>query len=213
MKMASLWGLALLVGMSTLLSSCDMRSDTEEEYLEVIGEHEQTISDAGYRLNLSYNGPVNMRKSFLHWADSLQKVVPSMVLTNENIYFHYMPEQMAKEKIRPDMFQSSVSYNITVGDSAMYARIMKDVLDRNFPFSVNVSGTYLDQDRRRQVQQELMQKALENAKTKLNFLSKGADSYVIVGVEELDNTVPYGPEYNDFNRRMVSRLRVKARLL
>lgn len=29
----------------------------------------------------------------------------------------------------------------------------------------------------------------------------------------MDNTVPYGPEYNDFNRRMVSRLRVKARRL
>jgi hypothetical protein len=95
----------------------------------------------------------------------------------------------------------------------MYARIMQDVLKHNFPFNVNVSGTYLDQDKRQQVQQELMQKAIEHAKSKLNFLSKGEGSYEIVGVEELDNTLQYGPEYNDFNRRMVARLRVRAKLL
>ncbi|MFD3001596.1 SIMPL domain-containing protein [Pontibacter toksunensis] len=212
MKQVHVWVLVLLAGFGTL-SSCQVRDEEKEDYLEVIGEHEQTMPDAGYRLNLSYNGPMGMRNEFMEWADSLQKQVPNMVLTSENIYIHYMPEQMGREKIKPEMYQTSVSYNITVADSAMYGRIMQDVLRHNFPFSVNVSGTVIDPAKRQQVQQELMQQALENAKAKLNFLSPGEGSYKIVGVEEMDNTVPYGPEYNDFNRRMVSRVKVKARLL
>ncbi|WP_181885107.1 SIMPL domain-containing protein [Pontibacter diazotrophicus] len=211
MKNVCVWVLAMLAGFGTL-SSCQVHDEAQEDYLEVIGEHERSMPDAGYRLNLSYNGPMGMRDKFMEWADSLQKQVPNMVLTSENIYIHHMPEQMGQEKIRPEMYQTSVSYNITVADSAMYGRIMQDVLRHNFPFSVNVSGTVLDPDKRQQVQQELMQQALDNAKAKLNFLSNGEDSYRIVGVEELDNTVPYGPEYNDFNRRMVARLKVKARL-
>ncbi|GAB3529759.1 hypothetical protein GCM10027443_09530 [Pontibacter brevis] len=212
MKKVNIWVLVLLAGFGAL-SSCQHRDEAQEDYIEVIGEHEQAMFDAGYRLNLSYNGPMDMRSKFMQWADSLQKQVPSMVLTSENIYLHYMPEQMGQEKIRPEMYQTSVSYNITVADSVMYGRIMQDVLRHKFPFSVNVSGTVLDPARRQQVQQELMQKALQNAKAKLGFLGKGEGSYRIVGVEELDNTVPYGPEYNDFNRRMVARLKVKARLL
>lgn len=124
-----------------------------------------------------------------------------------------MPEQMGKEKIQPNMMQSSISYKIVAADSAVYGRILRDMLRRNIPFNLNIAGTYLDQAKRRQVQQELMQEALEHARTKLSFLANGGDKYEIVGVEEMDNTVPYGPEYNNFNRRMVSRLRVKARRL
>lgn len=147
MKQVHVWVLALLAGFGTL-SSCQVRDDAQEDYLEVIGEHEQSMPDAGYRLNLSYNGPMSMRSEFMEWADSLQKQVPGMVLTSENIYIHYMPEQMGREKIRPEMYQTSVSYNVTVADSAMYGRIMQDVLRHNFPFSVNVSGTVLDPAKR-----------------------------------------------------------------
>lgn len=91
--------------------------------------------------------------------------------------------------------------------------MLRDMLRRNIPFNLNIAGTYLDQAKRRQVQQELMQEALAHAKTKLSFLANGGEKYEIVGVEEMDNTVPYGPEYHDFNRRMVSRVKVKARRL
>lgn len=104
-----------------------MRDEAQEDYLEVIGEHEQSMPDAGYRLNLCYNGPMGMRNKFMEWADSLRKQVPDMVLTSENIYIHYMPEQIGQEKIRPEIYQTSVSYNITVADSAMYGRIMQAV--------------------------------------------------------------------------------------
>ena len=211
MKKLHVWVLALLAGAATL-SGCQVRGEEEEEYLEVIGEYEQTMPDAGYRLNLSYNGPMSMRQQFMQWADSLQQEVPNMVLTNENIYINYMPEQMGQEKIRPGMFQSSVSYNVTVPDSATYGRIMRDALRHNFPFNVNVSGTFVDPAKRQELQRDLMQKAMENARAKLDFLSEGERAYEIVGVEELDNNQPYGPEYYDFNRRMVSRVKVKARL-
>ena len=212
MKKVNVWVLALLAGVGTL-GGCDMRGNAGEDYLEVIGEAEQTMPDAGYRLNLSYNGPMNMREKFSTWADSLQKEVPSMVLTSDNIYINYMPEQMGQEKITPNMMQSSISYNILAADSAMYGRILRDMLRRNIPFSLNIAGTFLDQEQRRQVQQELMQEALQHAKAKLGFLAGGEGKYEITGVEEMDNTVPYGPEYNDFNRRMVSRLKVRARRL
>jgi len=212
MEKVNVWVLALLTGFSTL-NSCQMRSSPGEDYLEVIGEFEQTMPDAGYRLNLSYNGPMSMRGNFMHWADSLQKQVPSMVLTSDNIYINYMPEQMAQEKIKPSMMQSNISYNIIAPDSATYGRILRDMLRRNIPFNMNIAGTFLDQTKRQQLQQELMQKALEHARTKLRFLANGEGNYEIVGVEEMDNTVPYGPEYNDLNRRMVARLKVKARRL
>lgn len=212
MRKANVWVLALLAGVATL-GSCDTRSTAAEDYLEVIGEAEQTMPDAGYRLNLSFNGPMNMRDKFSTWADSLQKEVPNMVLTSDNIYINYMPEQMGKEKITPNMMHSNISYNIIAADSAMYGRILRDMLRRNIPFNLNIAGTFLDQGQRRKVQQELMQEALDHAKTKLSFLANGEDKYEIVGVEEMDNTVPYGPEYFDFNRRMVSRLKVKARRL
>ncbi|WP_161890971.1 ATP-binding protein [Pontibacter russatus] len=212
MKKVSVWVLALLAGVGAL-GSCDMRSNAGENYLEVIGEAEQTMPDAGYRLNLSYNGPVSLRDKFSAWADSLQREVPGMVLTSDNIYINYMPEQMGQQKITPNMMQSSISYNILAADSAMYGRILRDMLRRNIPFSLNISGTFLDQEQRRKVQQQLMQQALAHAKAKLGFLADGEGKYEIVGVEEMDNTVPYGPEYNDFNRRVVSRLKVKARRL
>ncbi|AKD05352.1 hypothetical protein PKOR_22760 [Pontibacter korlensis] len=208
MRKLNVWVLVALLGLGTL-SACETRSSTEEEnYLQVIGEYEQSMPDAGYRLNLSYNGPMNMRARFTRWADSLQQVVPSMVLTSDNTYLNYMPEQMGQEKIKPSMFQTSVSYNIVVPDSATYGRIIQSALDHKFPFNVNVSGTFVEPERK----QELMQKAMENARVKLNFLSGGAGSYEIVGVEELDNIQPMGPEYYEFNRKMVSRVKVKARL-
>ena len=212
MKKVCVWVLALLASV-VALGSCDMRGTAGEDYLEVIGEAEQTMPDAGYRLNLSYNGPMSMRAKFSAWADSLQQKVPGMVLTSDNIYINYMPEQMGQEKITPNMMQSSISYNILAADSAMYGRILRDMLRRNIPFSLNIAGTFLDQEQRRQVQQKLMQEALEHARAKLGFLAGGEGDYEIVGVEEMDNTVPYGPEYNDFNRRVVSRLKVKARRL
>lgn len=97
--------LALLTGFGTI-SSCEMRSNATGDYLEVIGESEQTMSEAGFRLNLSYNGPLSMRGKFTAWADSLQKEIPDMVLTSDNIYINYMPEQMGQEKIQPNMMQS-----------------------------------------------------------------------------------------------------------
>ena len=208
----TVWALALLASLGAF-SGCDLRSNAPEVYLEVIGESEQTMADAGFRLNLSYNGPLSMRGQFTAWADSLQKEIPDMVLTSDNIYINYMPEQIGKGKIQPNMMQSNISYNIVAADSAVYGRILRDMLRRNIPFNLNIAGTYLDQEQRRKVQQKLMQEALEHAQTKLSFLANGPDKYEIVGVEEMDNTVPYGPEYNDFNRRMVSRIRVKARRL
>ncbi|WP_266202334.1 SIMPL domain-containing protein [Pontibacter kalidii] len=212
MKRLNLWVLSALLGVGTL-SSCQTRSAAEEEdYLQVIGEYEQQMPEAGYRLSLSYNGPMRLRPAFTRWADSLQQVVPSMVLTNDNTYLHYMPEQMGQEKIKPGMFQTSLTYNMVVPDSAAYGRIIQSALDHNFPFNMNVTGTFVEPERKQELQQELMQKAMENARTKLNFLSGGADKYKIVGVEELDNLQPYGPEYYEFNRKMVSRVKVKARL-
>ena len=212
MRKPLVWLLALLTGFGTM-SGCEMRSNATEDYLEVIGEAERTMADAGFRLNLSYNGPLSMRAKFSAWADSLQQEVPGMVLTSDNIYINYMPEQMGQEKIQPGMMQSNISYNMIAADSAVYGRILRDLLRRNIPFNLNIAGTQLELSRRREVQQELMQEALAHATTKLSFLANGDDKYEIVGVEEMDNTVPYGPEYYDFNRRMVSRLKVKARRL
>ncbi|MCC9138612.1 hypothetical protein ACFSKU_03015 [Pontibacter silvestris] len=78
--------------------------------------------EGGYRLNLSYNGPLDMRNQFITWVDSLQQKVPSMVKMNENIYVNYMPEQMGR-KVNKNMFQTSVSYNLIVQDSSMYDSI------------------------------------------------------------------------------------------
>ncbi len=207
----NVWVCSALLGLGAL-SSCETRSAAEEEnYLQVIGEYEQQMPEAGYRLNLSYNGPMHMRPAFTRWADSLQQVVPSMVLMNDNTYLNYMPEQMGQEKIRPGMFQTSVTYNLVVPDSATYGRIIQSALDHNFPFNMNVTGTFVEPERKQELQQELMQKALENAKAKLNFLS-GEKKYEVVGVEELDNMQPYGPEYYEFNRKMLARVKVKARL-
>ncbi len=200
-----------LLAVFGLMAGCGNRHTTEEGMLTVIGEYEQTMPDAGYRLNLSFNGTMRQRNEFMRWADSLQREVPSMMLTSDNVYINYMPEQAAQQHTQPDMFQSNISYNIIAADSAMYQRILKDILRRNLPFNLNVGGTFLDHGKRQAIQQELMQKALENATQKLNAMAGGEEHYDIVTVEEMDNTVPYGPEYNDFNRRMVSRLKVTAR--
>ena len=58
----------------------------------------------------------------------------------------------------------------------------------------------------------MLQQALNDAKIKLSFLAGQDRTYEIIGIEELDNTTPYGPEYYDFNRRKMARIRVKARL-
>lgn len=211
MKRGNNWLVAALL-VAGLVSGCDNRAlQPEENYLQVIGEAERPMVDAGYRLNLSYNGSMESRERFTQWADSLAKKLPGMSLINESVYFNYMPEQMGKEKIKPSMFQTSVSYNVTVPDSATYNRIIQDALDRQFPFNVNVSGTYLDEAKRAQVQQQLMDEALEHARAKLNSLSGGEGKYEIVGIEELDSNQPYGPEYYEFNRRMVARVKVKAK--
>ncbi|GHA79801.1 hypothetical protein GCM10007389_37550 [Pontibacter akesuensis] len=188
------------------------KEQQEDDYLQVIGEAEMPMDEAGYRLNLSYNGPMHIRHKFAAWADSLAKELPGMALINESVYMNYMPEEIGKQKLRPDMFQTSVSYNVTVPDSATYGRIVRDALAHQFPFNLNVSGTFVEEAKRGQLQQELMAQALENAKAKLNSLSGGAGAYKIVGIEELDSNQPYGPEYYDFNRKMVSRVKVKARL-
>ncbi len=212
MKKHTLLALSLATSIS-LLSSCDNRNTaTEENYIEVIGEYEQPTPDAGYRLNLSYNGPISMRDKFQKWADSLQQKFPSMVKTNENIFMNYMPEQMGP-KINKNMFQVGVSYILTVSDTAAYNQITRDALKRNFPFNVNVMGTFVEPGKRLAIQKEMMQKAIENAKSKIETLSGGTDrKYEIVVIEELDNTTPYGPEYYDFNRRMIARIKVKAQL-
>ena len=198
-----------------VLSSCENRTITQAEpdYLEVIGEYEQTYEEAGYRLNLSYNGPLSMRERFQHWADSLQKQHPEMVKVNENIFVNYMPGQTDR-KISRSMYQVGVAYNLTVADTAAYNRITRDALRRGFPFSINVTGTFTEPARKAALQKEMMQKALDNAKAKLDLLSSasGGRAYTVVGVEELDANVPFGPEYYDYNRRAVSRLKVKARL-
>ncbi|QCR22978.1 SIMPL domain-containing protein [Pontibacter sp. SGAir0037] len=193
-------------------SSCTSRQAPDEGYLEVIGEYEQPAAEAGYRLNLSYNGPLSLKDKFQVWADSLQKQYPSMIKMNENIFVGYMPEQMDK-KMRTDMYQAGVSYNLDVADTAAYNQITRDALKRNFPFNVNVSGAYLSPEQRVKLQEQMLAKALENAKVKLNFLNKTtARQYEIVSIEELETNSPFGHEYYDFNRRVVSKVRVKAKL-
>jgi hypothetical protein len=193
-------------------SSCTTNdNDQEEDYLVVIGEAEMQLPNAGYRLNLSYNGPMSIRPKFITWADSIQRELPGMSKISENIFLNYMPEQMGKE-VNKDMYQTSISYWINVEDSTLFADITQDLLNRNIPFNINVMGTFLDPVKKAELQQELMDKALENAKTKLEYLTVPDRKYVVVAVEEIDNTTPYGPEYYDFNRKMVTRLRVKARL-
>ncbi|MFD2247309.1 SIMPL domain-containing protein [Pontibacter ruber] len=205
----------VLVFVLGALSSCENQTITggEQNYLEVIGEHEQTYEEAGYRINLAYNGPLSMRDRFQQWADSLQQKHPGMVKVNDNLFVNYMPEQMDK-KISRSMFQVGVTYNLYVADTAVYNQITRDALRSGFPFSINVTGTYMSPARKIALQKDMMQKALDNAKTKLDYLSRasGNRAYTIVGVEELDANVPFGPEYYDYNRRAVSRLKVKARL-
>ncbi|HEY4650739.1 MAG TPA: SIMPL domain-containing protein [Pontibacter sp.] len=212
MKKMSLWVLAL-AGSATFSTGCQQQHTTDDErYLEVIGEYDQATPDAGYKLNLSYNGPMEMRQKFQVWADSLQKELPGMVKTNDNIYLNYMPEQMGK-RITKDMYQVGVTYLVNVADSATYQRIADDLLKRNVPFSLNMMGTFIDPAKKIAVQKEILAKALDNAKAKLDFLKADNNkTYEIVSIEELDNIQPYGPDYYDFNRRMVARVKVKARL-
>jgi len=197
-----------------LLTACKMETEKDEEgrYLEVIGEYEQAIPDGGYRLNLSYNGPMSLRKKFDVWADSMQQVLPSMTKTNDNIYINYMPEQMGK-KITDNMFQVGVGYNVLVNDSSTYNSIAKDLLRQNIPFSLNMTGAFIEPVKELGLQKELLKKAIENAKAKIDFLKGDSGStYEIISIEELDNQPPYGPDYYDYNRRMATRVKVKARL-
>ncbi|MHA6248296.1 SIMPL domain-containing protein [Pontibacter sp. CAU 1760] len=211
MNVKTLYRLLLMLCLAGL-GSCRQYSDEQGHYLEVIGEAEQAMPEAGYKLNLFYNGPLPMRNQFRQWADSLQKQVPSMMLTSDNIFFNHMPGMEVNQPSSPDRMQSSMSFNILVTDSAMYSRILQDLVRRQLPFNLNVNGTYLEPKKRQELMQQLLQKSVDDAKTKLRYLApKGAD-FEIVSITELDNTVPYGPEYNDFNRRMVSRVKVNARL-
>ncbi|MBB6611744.1 SIMPL domain-containing protein [Pontibacter sp. Tf4] len=213
MKKMHLW-LLVLAGSATLLAGCQQRDmdDDDERYLEVIGEYEQVTPDAGYKLNLSYNGPMELRQKFQKWVDSLQQELPTMVKTNDNIYLNYMPEQMGK-RVTPNMYQVGVTYMVNVADSATYQRIADQLLKRNIPFSLNMMGTFIDPAKKAEIQQQMLGKAIENAKTKLNFLKgDGSQSYEIISIEELDNVAPYGPEYYEYNRRMLSRVKVRARL-
>ncbi len=214
MKKMQLWLLAVS-GSATILVSCQVRETSEDEkhFIEVIGEHEQVTPDAGYRLNLSYNGPMKQRAEFQSWADSVKKVFPEMMKVNDNIYMNYMPEQTGKP-IKPEMYQVGITYMISVEDSAAYGQLTDDLLKHNIPFNLNMTGTFVNPQDRLKLQKQLLAKAVENAKAKLDFL-KGSDdrTYEIISIEELDNMQPYGPEYYEYNRRMASRVRVKARLL
>ena len=120
------------------LSSCEFREPGNDNYLEVIGQHEQQMPEAGYRLNLSYNGPMDKRDEFVAWADSLRQKVPGMVKTNESIYVNYMPDQMGRN-VSKDMYQTSVTYLLTIEDSTLYNQISEDLLQHNFPFSINIT--------------------------------------------------------------------------
>lgn len=211
MKKHHVLSIIVMLGLGTLAGCQPIEEAPEQNYLEVIGEYEQQTPEAGYRLNLSYNGPIGLRDKFMKWADSVQQVIPSMVKTNEGIFLNYMPEQMGK-KINKDMYQTSVTYLLTVADSALYSEITSDLIRRNIPFNLNVMGTFMDPDQKAGLQQQMLQKAIENAKAKIGFMSGDGRAYEIVGIEELDNTTPYGPEYYDFNRRMITRLKVKARI-
>ncbi|WP_242920266.1 hypothetical protein [Pontibacter liquoris] len=195
------------------LGSCNKNkpADTGDNYLQVIGEYEQQLPGAGYRLNLSYNGPVAMRHAFVAWADSLQNKVPDMVKSNESIYVNYMPGQTGMH-IRKDMYQTNITYILTVADSSLYAHLTQDLLRRNFPFTINVVGAALDPAKKLAVQQHMLEQALVNARAKLGFLAGKEHLYKITSIEELDNTMPYGPEYYDFNRKMISRVKVRATL-
>jgi len=214
MKRLYTWAL-ILFGSAAIVAGCQIRDNktTEDNYLVVIGEYDEVTPDAGYRLTLSYNGPMSMRDKFQVWADSMRKVLPGMVKTNDNIYLNYMPEQMSK---RPgsDMFQVGVTYMVNVADSAMYDQLTKDMLKRKIPFSLNMTGTFIEPSKKLALQQKILAKAVDNAKAKLDFLKDGrpGSTYEIVSIEELDNLQPYGPDYFDFNRRMAARVRVKARL-
>lgn len=210
MKKQILW---LALGMFALgLSSCvKVEPDEQQDYLEVIGEAEMQTPDAGYKLNLTYNGPMGLRDSFVTWADSLQRKIPGMVKTSENIHINYMPEQ-AGQRINKDMYQTNISYMLHVQDSTTYSAITQDLLNRKIPFNLNVMGTFINPEEKAKLQRHLMEEALANAKSKLDFLNTGDKTYSITQVEELDHTVPYGPEYYDYNRKMVSRVKVKARL-
>ncbi len=203
----------LVLGLGLVgLSSCESRKAADERYVEVVGEYEQTSPDAGYRLNLSYNGPLSMKRRFQDWADSLRQQYPSMVKMNENIFVNYMPEQMGN-KMRDDMFQAGVSYILDVADTTAYNQITRDALKRQFPFNVNVSGTYMDPEQKAQAQKEMMGKAVANAKEKIEYLNQPDNrAFEIVSIEELEATPPYGHDYYDFNRRMIARVKVKARL-
>jgi len=215
MKRIYTWAF-ILFGCATILVSCEERDNktTEDNYLEVIGEYDEVTPDAGYRLTLSYNGPMSMRDKFQVWADSMRRVLPGMVKTNDNIYLHYMPEQMSK---RPssDMYQVGVTYMVNVADSATYDQLAKDMLKRKIPFSLNMTGTFIEPSKKLALQQKILAKAVDNAKAKLDFLKDGrpGSTYEIVSIEELDNLQPYGPDYFDFNRRMAARVRVKARII
>jgi hypothetical protein len=204
----------VLFGGAAILSGCERREVYKEaHYLEVIGEYDEVTPEAGYRLTLSYNGPMNMRNIFQAWADSVQKVLPGMVKTNDNIYINYMPEQ--KEK-RPgsELFQVGVTYIVNVTDSATYEQLARDMLKRQIPFSLNMTGTFMEPAKKLALQQKILARALDNAKAKLDYLKGGrpGSTYEIVSIEELDNLQPYGPDYFDFNRRMAARVKVKARL-
>ncbi|MFD2515101.1 SIMPL domain-containing protein [Pontibacter locisalis] len=212
MKKINSIGLVLILSVAAF-AGCQVREREEanQDYLEVIGEYEQQTPEAGYRLNLSYNGPIEQREKFLKWADSVKQVVPSMVKMNEGIYLNYMPEQMGK-KISRDMYQTSVTYLLTVSDSSLYSSLTEDLLERNIPFNLNVMGTFMEPEQKTKLQHQMLQKAMENARAKLDFMISDGREYEIIGIEELDNTTPYGPEYYDFNRRMVARVKVKASL-
>ncbi|MCC9166301.1 hypothetical protein [Pontibacter harenae] len=123
-----------------------------------------------------------------------------------------MPEQMGK-KVDNDMFQTNVTYMLTVSDSSLYNQISQDLLRRNLPFNVNVMGTFMESNQKVEIQQQMMQQAMENAKTKLKAMVGEGRDYQVVRIEELDLSVQMGPEYYEYNRRMIARLKVKAKLL
>jgi hypothetical protein len=211
MRKHNLVNLFLVIGFLVFTSCQTSDREIDEEYMEVIGEAEQQTPNAGYKLNLSYNGPAKFRNKFIKWADSVQQHIPSMVKVNEGIYMNLPPEQMGK-KITTDMFQTSISYLLTVTDSSIYNKLTEDILKKNISFNLNIIGTFLSPEQKSELHRDMFRKAMESAEAKLEFINKTGRGYEIVGVEELDNTTPYGPDYYDFNRRMIVRLKVKARL-
>ncbi|AWW30616.1 hypothetical protein DN752_11050 [Echinicola strongylocentroti] len=199
----------LFAVLGTGVISCNLNQPNATKTIALIGVDKVTFEEVAPCINVSFNGNLDQKKALESLMKGTEMAKFRVDITSENFY----KDGGYDSKTGAGDFTYGISYTVVLNKATEKDLISKLLAENKLPVNINSSGYYLSPQKNKALQDIGFQKALANAKSRINAYADSLGmQYEVMDIEEIDDYQLYPANGIIYTDELVKKVKVKAHL-